>query len=253
MHKFAAYVGLALIVAIGAGCASTSQTAGSAKQLGYARIGVVSVAAQTFSRQYVGVTAAGNETEQVDSAGWGVDGAYAQQVADALGEVTQADVVQGGYSAAEFAPLFAPMGADYKAAEKPLRAYCTRHKTDAVLAVYPASANDFLGNTNHVLRGAGMYAHGSRVSALALIAAVGMFDCASVRLVAWRNLATRQDGAPGQIVRASPYTAIPKTLTRSPLEKLTAAQRATIKEALINLPEKAWAPTLHALFDKKGI
>ena len=255
-------IAAAIIVALCAGCASTPRTATSETTASYKRIGVVSVTAQAFSRKHVGLTVFGNELEKIDSSSWDVDAKYEEQISKQLSTLGGFEVVRAPYSRQEFlhindlngpwdAPAFRTP--NWGAVEKTIKDYCAKNQVGAIVATFAVEAPDFIGSSNQYIRGAGLYTRGfgnSTRAVLHLISGVALVDCQTARPVAIRGLASTQEGFPGQILRASPIKPMPVDLSRAPLGQLTEPQLATIKQALILLPEDAWAPTLYAVFGR---
>jgi hypothetical protein len=120
------------------------------------------------------------------------------------------------------------------------------------LAAFAVTSIDFLGGTNQIIRGAGLYTRGfddsTRLSVLHLISWVALVDCQTAKPVSVKNLALSQDGR--QTLRASPITPVPIEISRTPLDHLTEAQVVAIKSTLAELPANAWKPTIHAIFGK---
>jgi hypothetical protein len=255
-------IAAAIIVVLCAGCVSAPRTATSETTSSYKRIGVVSVTAQTFSRKHVGLTVFGNELETIDSSSWDIDAKYEEQIAKQLSTLGGFEVVMVPYSRQEFlhvndlngpwdAPAFRTP--NWGAVEKTIKDYCTKNQVGAIVATIAVEGPDFIGSSNQRIRGAGLYTRGfgdPTRAILHLIAGVALVDCQTGRPVAIRGLASTQEGFPGQILRASPIKPMPVDLSRAPLGQLTEPQLATIKQALILLPEDAWAPTLHAVFGR---
>ncbi len=233
MQRLTTTLTVALIIAICAGCASTPNTAAPELVSSYKRIGVVSITAQVFSRQYVGFTMFGNELEQIDSSSWDIDSKYEQQIATELSSLGGFEVVQGAYSRPEFLHLTDQnRGPNWDAVEIPIKGYCAKNQVGAILATFAVNGRDFIGGTNQSLRGAGFYVRGTNAqSYLHLISGVALVDCQT-------------------ILRASPLKAAPLEVARAPLKQLTEAQVATIRSELVELPKKSWAPTLRAIFGK---
>jgi hypothetical protein len=263
MHRLASIVVAVVVAAAIAGCASSGSTVAPEAMARYQRIGVVSITAQRFTRQYVGFTVFGNELDKLDIASWDVDARYEQQVAQVLTTFGGFEVVPGTTARAALlrvndlnGPWDAPAfrGPNWGAAANAIKDYCTANRLNAFVLAFAVDAPDYLGNTNQYLRGAGTYARGigdsTRLSVLHLITGVALVDCATAKPAAVRGLANSQEGFPGQTLRASPLRPIPPELSRTPLDQLTDAQKTTLKDALVTLPEVAWLPTLRALFGK---
>jgi hypothetical protein len=256
-------IAVAFIALFCAGCATTPRTATPEAISGYKRIGVISVAAYSFSRLHVGFTVFGNEQEKIDSSTWSVDSSYEQQLATVLSNLGGFEVVIGEYSRSDFLRIYelngpwdAPAfrGPNWGAIEKPIKDHCAKNQLGGILANFAVDAQDFIGGTNQYVRGAGLYTRGfgdsTRHSFLHLISGVALVDCQTAKPVAVRGLATTQEGWPGQILRASPMKPFPTEISRMPLERLSEQQLASIKSSLVELPTKAWEPTIRAIFGR---
>jgi len=233
---------LYLAAACLAGCASTSkplsETASSFK-----KIGVVSVAANDFSRRHVGVTVFGNEFEKKDISGWGVNKAYEAQLATAVEKVFGALAVQAPYAAAEFSRL---NESGWEAIESVAKAYCASAGVDAIVVAAPRKTGDIYAKTNQRLEGVGIYtrlSHGH----LHVLAVVGLLDCRTGKPVATANLARRsiesQNGFP-IIASDIPTTAIPKMIGRAKMSDWTQGDEQSVRRIVIELPERFWAEAM---------
>jgi len=262
MRTLVPIVAVVVAVILLGGCATTPRTATPETTSNYRRIGIVSVTAQSFSRKHVGFTVFGNELENVNSSAWDIDAKYEEQISRLLSALGGFEVVRAPYSREEFlhindlngpwdAPAFRTP--NWSAVEKTIKEYCSKNQLGAILAAFAVESPDFIGSSNQRIRGAGLYTRGvgeSTRGVLHLISGVALVDCQTARPVAIRGLASTQEGFPGQILRASPMKQMPVELSRTPLNQLSDAQVVIIKEALIQLPENAWAPTVHAVFGR---
>jgi hypothetical protein len=244
---------IVLIAAVCAGCTSIpiNTTAPPEALARYKRIGVVSITTQTFSRVYEGLLSV--EREQIDSSSWDIDSKYEQQIATELSSMGGFEAVRGTYSRSEFFRLgYDKSGLNWDALEGPSRNYCGETKVDAILVALAGYSGDFMAGTHQRISGAGFISrfHAQNLSYLHLITIVALVDCQSAKPVAARGLASLRDGMPFQILRASPVMAAPKEVARAPLLQLTDQQIAAIKNNLVDLPRKSWAPTLSAIFGK---
>jgi hypothetical protein len=249
-----------VLAAICSGCATQGVvTPEKAAQL--KRVAVVSVAAHRFSRLHVGLTVFGNESERIAIADWNVDAAYRQQLAAALKSRNRFEVVDAAAPREEFLRIYdlngpwdAPAfrGPNWDAVGKPVRDYCAANGLGAVVLVYATEESDFFGGTNQLVRGAGIYTRGfgetTRVSVLHLLARVAFVDCQTAKPIAVRWLSGTQNAVPGEIIRGSPRMPLPVEIARTPLERLSAEQRATLKSSLAALPADAWSATVSTLF-----
>jgi hypothetical protein len=253
MKTPATTLAVVLITAVCAGCASIpiNTTAPPEALARYKRIGVVSTTTEAFSRVYEGLLSV--EREQIDSSSWDIDSKYEQQIATELSSMGEFEAVHGTYSRSEFFRLgYDKSGLNWDALEGPFRNYCGENRVDAILVALAAYSGDFMANTHQRISGAGFIVgfHVPTLSYLHLITIVALVDCQSAKPVATRGLSSLRDGTSSQILRASPVMAAPKEVARTPLKQLTDQQIAAIKNNLVELPRKSWAPTLRAIFGK---
>lgn len=250
-----------LVVTLGVGCASTPRSAPDAASK-YKRVGVISVVGQTYFRQYVGLTVLGNELEKVDSSLWDIDPNYEEQALKEVATIGGVDAVRGTFARKDFmrihdlnGPWNAPAfrGPNWQAIATPLKNYCSNNGVSAVMVVYAAESVDFLGGSNQSLQGMGSYARGiadwTRASTLHLVAYVALVDCDLGKPVAERWLSAVKDTSSG-VLRGIPQTSIPAEVSRTPFDRLPAAEVDALKGKLLVLPSMAWAPTVQALFGR---
>jgi hypothetical protein len=255
---------LAASIIVGACCVGCASTPTATKEAisSYKRIGVVSVTAQVFTRQHVGLMVFGNELETIDTSSWDTDAKYEEQISKQLSGLGGFEIVRAPYSRKEFlhindlngpwdAPAFRTP--NWGAVEKSIKDYCAKNQIGAILATFAVESPDFIGSTNQRIRGAGVYTRGSgdlTRAVLYLISGVALVDCQTARPVAIRGLSSTQEGFPGQILRASPTKPMPVEISRTPLSQLSETQLTMLKDAMIPLPENAWAPTIRSLFGR---
>lgn len=255
---------LALILA---GCvtapASVEQEAASRIH----RVGVVSSTADVLTRQYTGVTAFGNEKEEMNISGWKLDAQYEEQLATELGKLDGITVVSAPYPRAAFSRvnestgILGPtaLGPNWGAIEDATRHYCSANNLDALLVVARTKTRDVLGErnlflggggSNQYFGGAGIYVRKTRgkVSVLHLISNVALLDCKTAQPLAVRMLSTDQGQNLGAIVRAAPMLSLPDELARTPLSRWSSEQKQRLQAELSRLPIPAWSVTLRGIF-----
>jgi hypothetical protein len=76
MRNSIAILNVVFIGAVCAGYATTLSAQAPDSPARTKRVGVVSVIGQTYTRQYIAVTAFGNEHEEMDSSSWGTAGRW---------------------------------------------------------------------------------------------------------------------------------------------------------------------------------
>ena len=222
------------------------------------RVAVISSTAKVFTRQYTGLMVFGNEKEEIDISDWKIDEQYEEQLAAEVGKLPGLTVVKAPYSQAEFAhvndlkgPWDAPAfwGPNWGAIEAATRNYCAANALDAILVVGKAKTGDFLGGSNQVFGGSGVYVRGpgSRVSVMHLISKIALLDCTTAKPLAIRTVAMNQNDLPGAIVRSAPLLSLPEDLTRSPISQWSREQKQRIQASLAALPIRAWAVTLRSM------
>jgi len=214
------------------------------------KVAVVSTAARSFERQYVGFTVFGNELDKLDISDWQVDAQYEEQMAAALKPYTRLQVVPAPGAAASFvAALAASGGRELTAAGGATLDLCRAQGLDAVILLVPGVRGDFFTNSNQAMRGAGVFARpgGSRVSHIHLIATLALLDCRTGAPLAQRDL--RNSFADGVNYKDSvTVQAIDTRHSRMAVANWDDAQRKYMKDLLITLPQRAWAPTLASMF-----
>jgi len=226
------------------------------------RIAPISVTADNFTRQYVGLTVFGNEREEKPISDWTVDSAYEQQMASAIERIPGMVAIRAPYSASDFAhvndlngPWSAPAfwGPNWEAIGTAARAYCSNHSLDALLVVAKQTSGDFLGGTNQILSGTGIYVRGpgERVSVMHLLARVGLIDCLTGKVLVIRTLARTQETSPYAVRQAMPIVTLPGEISRTPIPQWSKEMHEEIRTHLIALPGNAWSETLQSMFPPK--
>lgn len=223
------------------------------------RVAVISSTAKVFTRQYTGLTVFGNEHGEIDISDWKIDEQYEEQLAAELERLPGLTVVKAPYSQAAFShvndlngPWDAPgfWGPNWGAIESVTRNYCAANRLDAILVVAKAKTNDFLGGSNQVFGGAGIYVRGpgSKISVMHLISKIALLDCTTAKPLAIRTVATNQQDLPGAIVRSAPMLNLPEAISRTPISQWSHEQKQRIRTDLSALPIRAWEITLRSMF-----
>lgn len=189
-----------LSVALLVGCANTVDRVPPDAAARLKKIGVVSVAANSFSRQYVGVTVFGNELEHKDIKEWGLNAIYEERLASAVEKAFGATAVRSSQPAADFSrlhdlngpwPALAFFTPNWGAIEGATRTYCAATGVDAVLVAGRVKTGDVFGRTNQVVEGLGIYTRRSDYL-LHLLAVVGLMDCKTAKpLATVQKISTR--------------------------------------------------------------
>lgn len=245
-----------------AGCATSPVTITQETASRIHRVGVVSFAAKTFTRQYTGLTVFGNEKESKDISDWNVDKEYEAQIANETQRTLGLSVVIAPYSADEFShvndlngPWEAPAywGPNWDAIANATKTYCSTNSLDAVFVLAKSMTGDFLAGTNQYFGGTGIYVRGpgDGVSVIHLIAKLALLDCNTAKPIAIRIVASNQGDMPGAIVRSAPLASLPPEISRKPIPEWTEAQKQRLQAELVALPAQAWAATLNSMFQVK--
>lgn len=246
-------LGALLITAVLAGCASAPQTIAPDVAAGIKRLGVVSVTADEFTRQYVGVTMFGNEREKKSIATWNLDKAYVEQIGAAAEKVFGATVVKAAYPVADFARVNAHKngwdapaywGPHWEVIETPVRDWCAANRLDAVLVAAQQRDLDPFSGTNQAVSGAGVYSARMGASVLHLLSNLSLLDCKTGKVLVTRWLYKSQDGKYRDRLVSSP---LPTEVSRMPIPEWTPEIESRMRQDLLDLPKAAWTSTLRAM------
>lgn len=236
------------------------------------RVGVISSTADVLTRQYTGVTAFGNEKEEMDISSWNLDAQYEEQLATELGKLNGITVVRAPYPRAAFSRVNEPtgilgptaLGPNWGAIEDTTQHYCSANNLDALLVVARTKTSDVLGErslflggggSNQYFGGAGIYVRKTRgrVSVLHLISHVALLDCKTAQPLAVRMVSTDHGQNLGAVVRAAPMLSLPEELARTPLSRWSSEQKQRLQTDLFRLPIPAWSVTLRGIFPTVAI
>jgi len=220
------------------------------------RIAPISVFADTFTRQYVGVTVFGNEFEKLPIVDWGVDEIYEEQMAAAIETIHGMVAVKASYAKEDFKHVNDPTGVlwetvsdapNWAAIGDATRAYCAANSLDAVMVAAIWRTVGVIGDWP--VRGVGIFVRGpgARISVLYAFAQIGLMDCATGKPIAVRPLAATHRSSARALLRRLPVKELPEEVSRTPIPDWSVAMRDTIRDDLISLPRRAWSPTLKGL------
>ncbi|MGZ5142601.1 MAG: hypothetical protein ACXWCY_31480 [Burkholderiales bacterium] len=242
-------------------CGSAPDRARPDALTGIKRIGVISLAAHEFYRQYIGYTVVGNESEKLDITAWKVDAEYELQMQSALAKLGRFEVVRVPYERKDFLGLYdRSESLDGGPVRRPkwggvrenLQAIASSNSLDAIVVVVRRESEDFLTGTNQLFLGAGFYSRAitgsTRVSVLHLLGLVVLIEGRTGVPIASTFLARSPEGRTDTVARAAPMLIVPSDLSRARLAELGDARAADIRRWLIDLPRDAWEPTFRGLF-----
>lgn len=221
-------------------------------------MGAVSVAADTYTRLYVGLTVFGNEKEQRDIRSWELDRVYADQLGEAAAAALKATYVRGPYATADFAPVNdltgpwdAPAfwGPNFGKIERAARDYCAANELDALFVAAKQKNADVIGRTNQPLEALGIYGRfrpvGDAHYVLYASFRIGLLDCKTGRVVDSIGLGyVRGDRA---WTGAPPMHMPPVAVASKPPSQWDAKAEATMRDYLTTLPMLAWEKSINAM------
>ena len=233
-------------------CATQEITISSeiAKRLN--RVGIVSVTANTFTRQHVGFTVFGNEFEQKQLTDWDMNSQYESQLAKAVESVLGAKAVRATYAAADFSrvnelngPWNAPAfwGPNWTAIEGATRTFCAANDLDAVVVAGRFKTSDIFGGSNQSVEGLGIYS-GRGGDLLHLLTVLGLIDCKTAKPLASRLVFRSRPGAEEKARKFFPAIELPSEVTRMKMSEWTPGTEEKLKQLVVSLPGPAWAETL---------
>lgn len=232
---------LAIVAALLAGCVSAPPRDIPAHAVhGMKRFGVVSVTGSEFIRQYVGITAFGNEREVKAIGDWRLDEKYERQLGTAAERVLGATFIKADYPTAEFmkvndpngpwdAPAFS--GANWAGIEATAKATCQKENLDALFVLARRKSGDIFGGTNQRVEGIGIYARRG-ISVLHLLSRIGLIDCKTGKLLGDHEVLRR--------------ATLPEELA-SPIADWSTESESRIRQQLSEVPGVFWENTLRIL------
>ena len=248
-----------LIIAV-TGCATRQASLTPEAAAKIKRIAVVSVVGGTFTRTHVGMTVFGNETEQINIADWKIDEQYEKQFGLELQRRFRLNVVRAPYFPSAFAPLNEILeawqtpgnpSANWSAVEQATRKYCTANLLDALLIVGRNRTTDFLGHTNQVYGGAGIYTRGTpflKISMMHLISKLVLIDCATAQPLAVRVLEISKENSNNGKQGPAPLLQLDFDEARVPISDWSTRRKQKAREDLASLPNKAIVDSLKSIF-----
>jgi hypothetical protein len=238
------------------GCASFRAPSAIPPTMQIKQAAVVSMAAGTFKRAYVGLMVFNNQAETISIADWQVDASLEASARKALNSV--------GIQTVDASPRPAWLteldgqgthggSKAWAAQEKPLQQYCRQLGVDALWVISSADRVDFLGGSNQSISGAGIFARGGLVTAAALhlVADVSVVDCGSGKRLATRLLSS---AAKIDLLGGDPRVPMKRMdidEAKTPIKDWTPAQKDNYPSLLKTLPEEAMRVTVLGLLNKR--
>jgi hypothetical protein len=209
-------------------------------------VGVISAIGHKFALQKVGITAFGNELNEVPIDSWGIDNAVASKIAAQLSgrfNVKRIGVPQGTFASYE-APgaVFRDSDAELQAIVRKLAA---SQNCDLVILVTRAGVP--FSSTNQTLVGLGMVEAGGALNPdnvnLYAVTTIHVYDGRTFERLHWHRVGLEIGAALGGKVINAPYRTLdrtwwPATPQAVHSEKLKAATRALVEQGLTTgIPE----------------
>jgi len=242
-HKFVGAI--VIMIALLTGCATTRIA--PEKMASIKKVGVISLVAHEFYRDYVGLTVFGNEHEKIDISSWKVDDEYESQIQNALAALGRFEVVRVSYDRKEFYPVYDVNGPwdapafrtpKWSAVESKFKRLADQNSLNALVVVISLLCEDFLGGSNQYFRGPGFYARGiggmTAVSAMHLVSGIAVIDGLTGKTMAIRVM--------------KPIVKVPPELSRAKLGDIGEQRASQVRSMLIDLPKDRWEPIFKALF-----
>lgn len=216
----------------------------------FKKVGVMSLTADQLTRDYIGVTAFGNEYEKIDISSWKIDDEYESQIQTALVKLGIFNVSKLSYDRKEFYPVFpinVPIGAGlaYRAPiwnniEPKLKLLAEKYSLDAIIIVIRDD------NTEDVVEGRIMGGMSFR-----FVQGIGLFNGRGSSLLFMLCRVAIIDGRTGKPVFNRSYVRTQKVepeKSRAKFEDLNEYKIAELRTRFLRLAEDNWAPIFQQLF-----
>ena len=240
--KLRSWIGLLAIAIVVAGCGTASYI--DSKERTFQRVGVLSVSGAYLAQMNVGITVFGNEKAEFDVAEWKLDPLYATALAAALRSKSALQPVVLENVPAQLGSAFKPstltneaLSADsqWEQSAPMFRKLVADNHVDALVLLTPAVSNDFLGNSNQVIRGLGIYTRSlgsiTRIPTLHLACNVVVVS-ADGKVVARHRVRSAEWPHGGPKLPLSPEAA------RTPFDSMTPEQKSEVRAKAEALPLK---------------
>lgn len=248
-----------LVTVLVTSCATPQTPISAADSVRMRKVSTISVAAKSFSRQFVGYTVFNNESEIQDISGWKIDANIENNINSELNNKYSINSIRTQYSNEEFehvndlnGPWDAPAfwGPNWDKIAPSVKVHCEKNSLDGLIVVAKSKKADFLAGSNQSLSGAGIFTRGGyyQKAYIHFIAKIALYDCTSAKPIAIRDLSTQQSGHPGEILRSSPVQAMNFEQSRIPLAKQSQDNAVYVKSQLVSLSIIAVPATIKSIF-----
>jgi hypothetical protein len=221
------------------------------------RVAVVSVVAQTFSRQHLGVTIYGNETEQLGIADWKIDEHVEARMRAELEKTYKLVAVDAPYPRGDFFQVNKLVGKgstsfmepDWKAIKSVTQDYCNKNSLDAVFVFAKIYAN--VPGLAAVFGGVGIYTNKTiftETANLFFVSKLALLDCSTGNPLQVRVFSNKQSRDYRYVYRWLPIEEIDYSFARIPVSEWSDEQTLKLRIQLKSLPEAAIVETLKSMF-----
>lgn len=229
------------------------------------RVGVISVAAQSFVR--VGPqTLLGRpaEREVIDISSWKIDDQYEAQVASQLRRLPNVVPVLLPYRRADFLSINENLTRDFGrvkrgagnwiAAGKPVGKYCSENSLDGLIIIAERMTNRYPDAAFQIFVGAGTYAgvQDSGVAVIYLVAQMALFDCHTSSPLAVRWVASNKNEWTSAPIEFLPIFPVSADIAGTTMLDWSAQKFHEIKTRLVSVPASAWESTVRSMFLEEG-
>jgi len=238
------------------GCATVPSSVDSAALAAIKRVAVVSVAGRDLVQQHVGTTMFNNTVRTHNVSYWGLDEHWEELMFDSVAAAGSFEPVRANVDQTTLDALAAVNNPSagfmlstqaWTAAQESLQALASQSGANAILLLVRAAVGDYLGNTNQVLKGLGIYTRGffgsTQTASLHLVADLYLIDGGTGRPLAGVMLF---DGD-------RPLASVPATLRETALSDLSEEEKDKVRKQALDLPAAAMGPTVAKLLKPREL
>lgn len=230
------------------------------KVAGIRRVAVLSLVGHELNQVYIGLTVFGNEREKHDIRSWNLDAALEEQAAAELRKTGRFEAVAAQAERQPFRPVYAGRSGpinpallepDWAAIGTLLRALAERTRADVILVVLTAPVQDPIGRSPQSLEGLGIYARGigdsTHIAAAHVLAMLYAVEASTLKTLAAGGLVSRKVYPNGTWDNLPMWAPIDRGIARTPFPQWNEAQKAEVRERLLEVAGRSWAISLKEL------